>query len=249
MNPRDLELLSAYLDGQLNPSDSARLESRLASDESLRAALDHLRSTRSLLRQLPSRRAPRNFTLTPQMAGIKPPTPRAVPAFRFATAIATFLFVITFVINGLISLSASSFASAPAPSAVGAMPPLSAAQESAPFAPLAAQAPALPLAAIAPTETSSPRLMSAAPMTTEVPMSSGAGLAPKTPVTSTPEIALKSNAPQVDHTQPENIQRNESSLPLDLEIFFGILALGFGTTAWILPRNNERSFRKKLNKK
>jgi hypothetical protein len=152
------------------------------------------------------------------MASIKPPTPRAVPVFRFATAIATFLFVITFVINGLISLSAPTLAAAP----------MSAAQEAAP------QAPALPLAAIAPTEISSPRLISAAPMIT---------------ATSTPEIALKSNAPQVDHTQPENVQRNESSLPLDLEIFFGILALGFGITAWILPKNNERSFRKKWNKK
>jgi hypothetical protein len=228
MNPRDLELLSAYLDGQLNPSDSARLESRLASDESLRTALNNLRATRGLLRQLPSRRAPRNFTLTPQMAGVKPPVPRAVPVFRFATAIATFLFVISFVVNGLIALSAPSLAAAPAPSPVSAMAPLSAAQEAAP------QAPALPLAAMVPTETSAPRLISAAPMTTE---------------TLTPEIALKSNAPQVDHTQLENVQRNESSLPLDLEIFFGILALGFGITAWILPQNNESNFRKKWNQK
>jgi hypothetical protein len=246
MNPRDLELLSAYLDGQLNPSDSARLESRLASDGSLRAALDNLSATRSLLHQLPSRRAPRNFTLTPQMAGIKPPTPRIVPVLCFATALATFLFIITFVINGLVSLSAPSLAAAPAPSAYSAAAPLSAVQES---APAATEAPALPLAAMAPTETSAPRLMSASPMTTEAPMSSGAGLAPKTPETSTPEIALKSNAPQVDHTQPENVQRNESSLPLDLEILFGILALGFGITAWILPRNNESNFRKKWNQK
>jgi len=233
MNPRDLELLSAYLDGQLTPSDSARLESRLASDESLHAALDNLRATRGLLHQLPSRRAPRNFTLTPKMAGIKPPTPRAVPAFRFATAIATFLFVITFVINGLISLSAPTLAAAPAPFAVGAAAPMSAAQESAPFAPLATQAPALPLAAMAPTETSAPRLMSAAPMTTETP---------------TPEIAVKSIPPQAENSQPVHTQ-NESSVPFDFEILFGILALGFGITAWILPRNNERSFRKKWNQK
>jgi anti-sigma factor RsiW len=219
MNPRDLELLSAYLDGQLNPSDSARLESRLASDESLRTALDNLRSTRSLLRQLPSRRAPRNFTLTPQMAGIKPPVPRSVPVFRFATALAAFLFIITFVVNGLISLSAPSFAAAP----------LSAQQETAP----AAQASALPLAAIAPTETSSPRLMSASPLTTE---------------TSTPEIILKTIPPQVENNQAVN-SKSESSLPLDLEILFGILAIGFGITAWILPRNNESNFRKKWNKK
>ena len=221
MNPRDLELLSAYLDGQLNPSDSARLESRLASDESLRAALANLRATRGLLRQLLSRRAPRNFTLTPQMAGIKPPTPRAVPVFRFATALATLLFVITFVINGLITLSAPSLAAAPAPLAVGAAAPMS-----------AAQAPALPLAAIAPTETSSPHLIAASPLMTEIP---------------TPEVTLKSVPPQAENIQPVHA-KNELSLPFALEILFGILALGFGVTAWILPRNNESNLRKKWNK-
>ncbi len=229
MNPRDLEFLSAYLDGQLNPSDSARLESRLASDESLRAALDNLRSTRGLLRQLPSRRAPRSFTLTRQMAGIKPPTPRAVPVFRFATVLATFLFIITFVVNGLIALSAPSFASARVPSAAGAGAPLSASQESAPVA----QAPALPLPASAPTETSSPRLMSAPPMTPEI---------------STPEFILKSIPPQAENSQRIHVQ-NESAVPFALEILFGILALGFGITAWILPRNNESNFRKKWDKK
>jgi anti-sigma factor RsiW len=229
MNPRDLELLSTYLDGQLSPSDSARLKSRLASDEGLRAALDNLRATRSLLRQLPSRRAPRNFTLTPQMAGVKPPTPRAVPVFRFATALATFLFIITFVVNGLISLSAPSLASAPAPFAAGAAAPMSAAQE----APAATEAPALPQAALVPTETSSPRLMSASPLMTEIPA---------------PEIAVKSIASQTENRQPGHTQ-NESLLPFDFEILFGILAIGFGITAWILPRNNERNLRKKWNKK
>ena len=229
MNPRDLELLSAYLDGQLSPSDSARLETRLTSDPSLRDALNNLRATRNLLHQLPSRGAPRNFTLTPQMAGVKPPIPRAVPVFRFASVFATFLFVITFVINGLISLSASSFAAAPASFAAGAAAPMSA-QEA---APASTAAPALPLAAIAPTET---------------PMSLGGGLAPTITETSTPEITLKSVAPQVENTQPIHSQ-SESSVPFDFEILFGILAIGFGITAWILPRTNESNFRKKWNRK
>jgi anti-sigma factor RsiW len=216
MNPRDLELLSAYLDGGLNPSDSARFESRLASDENLRSALDNLRATRGLLLQLPARRAPRNFTLTPQMAGVKPPTPRAVPVFRFATALATFLFFISFVINGLISLSA------PARSIYSAAAPLS-----------AAQAPALPLPANATTGTSAPRLMSASPMTAEIP---------------TPEVTLKSIPPPAENSQPIHVQ-NELAVPFALEILFGILALGFGFTAWILHRNNERSFRKKWNQR
>lgn len=99
MNRRDLELLSSYLDGQLKPSDSARLESRLSSDPSLRAVLDDLREARSLLRRLPSRKAPRNFTLTRKMVGQNPPMPRAYPMFRFVTVLATLLLFFTFGLN------------------------------------------------------------------------------------------------------------------------------------------------------
>lgn len=91
MNSRDLELLSSYLDGQLKPSETARLEVRLASDPNLRAVLDDLRAARGLLRQLPMRKAPRNFTLTPKMVGKNPPLPRSYPAFRFVTALASLM--------------------------------------------------------------------------------------------------------------------------------------------------------------
>lgn len=101
MNQRDLELLSSYLDGQLTPSDSARLESRLESDGRLASTLDDLRAARTILRQLPKRRAPRNFTLTRKMVGLNPPLPRSYPAFRFATVVATLLFFFTFGINML----------------------------------------------------------------------------------------------------------------------------------------------------
>ena len=50
MNQRDVELLSAYLDGQLKPSDSARLESRLKSEPELVSVMDDLRAARNLLR-------------------------------------------------------------------------------------------------------------------------------------------------------------------------------------------------------
>ena len=99
MKLRDLELLSAYLDGQLKPSDSARLEARLKTDPELASVLTDLRSTRSLLRKLPARRAPRNFTLTRKMVGQNPPLPRAYPLFRFATALATLLFIFSFGVN------------------------------------------------------------------------------------------------------------------------------------------------------
>lgn len=96
---RDVEKLSAYLDGQLKPSEKARLESRLQTDPEFAYILRDLRQTRSLLRQLPQRRAPRNFSLTPKMVGQKPPLPRTYPAFRFATVLATLLLFFTFATN------------------------------------------------------------------------------------------------------------------------------------------------------
>lgn len=105
MNQKDVELLSAYLDGQLTPSDSARLESRLRSNRELVSTLDDLRAARTLLRKLPKRRAPRNFTLTRKMVGMNPPLPRAYPAFRFATVAATLLFIFTFGVKALAPLT------------------------------------------------------------------------------------------------------------------------------------------------
>jgi hypothetical protein len=99
MNQRDLELLSSYLDGQLKPSDSARLEKRIASDPDLRAVLDDLRAARGLLRQLPMRKAPRNFILTPKMVGKNPPLPRSYPAFRLVTALASLMLFFTLGLN------------------------------------------------------------------------------------------------------------------------------------------------------
>jgi hypothetical protein len=96
---RDVERLSAYLDGQLKPSETARLESRLQTEPELASVLKELRQARGLLRQLPQRRAPRNFTLTPKMVGQKPPLPRIYPVFRFATVLATLLLFFTFATN------------------------------------------------------------------------------------------------------------------------------------------------------
>lgn len=97
----DIEQLSAYLDGQLSPSDSARLESRLKSDPELASAYEDIRSTRAILRKLPSRKAPRNFTLTRKMAGLNPPVPRSYFTFKFATTFATILFAVTVAVNSL----------------------------------------------------------------------------------------------------------------------------------------------------
>ncbi len=99
MNQRDLERLSEYLDGRLSPDEAIHLEARLSSDSELAAALQALRETRALLRQLPRRRSPRNFSLTPQMVSRRPPLPRFYPVLRLATAFATFLFLLVFLVR------------------------------------------------------------------------------------------------------------------------------------------------------
>jgi hypothetical protein len=76
LSDRDLELLSAYVDGALSDREKALLEQRLATDLALRAELATLRETVALLRDLPPLKAPRNFTLDPSVFG------RSIPWWR-----------------------------------------------------------------------------------------------------------------------------------------------------------------------
>lgn len=101
---RDIERLSAYLDGDLPPSEVAQLEARLKRESDLQRLLEELRYTVTRLRELPTVRAPRNFTLTPAMAGIKPRRQPLFSLFRFASAVAA---VALAVVVGLDVLAAS----------------------------------------------------------------------------------------------------------------------------------------------
>jgi hypothetical protein len=64
----------------------------------LRSALEELRRTRAVLRSQPRRRAPRNFTLTPQMAARRAPgaawPARLFPAMRLSSALASALLAV-----------------------------------------------------------------------------------------------------------------------------------------------------------
>lgn len=70
-SPDEYELLSAYLDNMLTEAERTALEARLAGDDALRAELEALRNTVSLIKSLPVLKAPRNFTLTPEMVKSK----------------------------------------------------------------------------------------------------------------------------------------------------------------------------------
>jgi hypothetical protein len=118
---RDVERLSAYLDGQLSQAKKTRLKMLLQSDPALATVLNELRQARTLLRRTPQRRTPRNFTLTPKMTGIRPPVPRAVPALSWASAVATLLFIFTLGTNlvGQLSFGAAAPMMAAAPAGMG----------------------------------------------------------------------------------------------------------------------------------
>jgi hypothetical protein len=93
---RNLEAISAYLDGELTGNDRERIERLLQEDASLQNWYEELRRTRSLLRSTPTLRAPRNFVLTPEMVGQKAGPNRAFPILRFASAFAALLLVLLF---------------------------------------------------------------------------------------------------------------------------------------------------------
>ncbi|MBW8011224.1 MAG: hypothetical protein FVQ83_08295 [Chloroflexi bacterium] len=94
--PRDIKNLSAYLDEQLPERERKRLEARLAEDAILRRVLENLRQTRNALRSVPQVRAPRNFTLTPEMAGKRNFRPRLFTSMQLVSAMASFLFFMVF---------------------------------------------------------------------------------------------------------------------------------------------------------
>ena len=124
----DMENLSAYLDRQISQSERTRLEIRLQSDLVLAAALEEIRQTRALLQRTPQRRAPRNFTLKPRMAGIRPPVPRLVPVFSWASAVAMVLFIFTLGTSlvGQFPFGATAPMLAVAPNGIGGGPPIAA---------------------------------------------------------------------------------------------------------------------------
>jgi len=93
------ELLSAYLDDQLDAEDRARLEVQLAADPALRSELEMLRRAVALVRDLSPQPIPRNFILpqetTPQVRpALVARRPRwLAPFLTAATAAVSLLFV------------------------------------------------------------------------------------------------------------------------------------------------------------
>lgn len=99
ISPKDWQLLSEYLDGQLSPRDQTKLEQRMKTQSELQHGLVELRKLRAVLRTVPRRKPPHNFTLTRAM--VEKPVRSGwtgwVPALSFSSALATILLVISLV--------------------------------------------------------------------------------------------------------------------------------------------------------
>jgi hypothetical protein len=113
ISTKDLQQLSEYLDGKLPEKERIQVEARLRSHPELREELEGLRRTHLMLRQLPRRRAPRNFFITPEMVS-KRPTLRLFPVFRLASALAGLLLVVAFAGDLFFGSASSTGYSAPA---------------------------------------------------------------------------------------------------------------------------------------
>jgi hypothetical protein len=217
-NFRDIELLSSYLDGQLSPSESARLESRLASDPELVSAYKDIRAARGILRKLPARKAPRNFTLTRQMVGLKPPLPRSYSFFRFSTAFATILLMLTFAANTLTQLPRVNFAA-------GASAPVVQEAYGMGGGPAATEAPAAaPVAATEAPMAAAPSLKLEVTSTEALPATSAdSARILETPTFEAP-MAKAAETASVPQDQPRVNQDREAVVPVTWQV--GLLAVG-----------------------
>lgn len=94
-SPQDWQLISAYLDGQLNPKEKTHLEARLQTEGDLQQAYLDMRQTKLLLKSAKNIKAPRNFTITEAQARtIKPVrTFRFLPILSISSALATIMMI------------------------------------------------------------------------------------------------------------------------------------------------------------
>jgi hypothetical protein len=213
LNDDDLELLSAYIDNQLAAGQRGALEERLRHEPALRGALEELRGTVALLRDLPQVAPPRSFTLDPAAFA-----PRRSPLFgwlRMGASLASVLLVLTFAVDLVArgGSAASTASQAPAPNqqrsalTVATNAPAAEALPAPPAgAPLAAQATA---AAPAPAAAAGAAAATTAPEPTTAP---AATTAPEP--TNAPAMAVEAtSAPEAPGAVTGNADTGTSAAP------------------------------------
>jgi anti-sigma factor RsiW len=129
LNDRDLELISAYIDGQLSAEERREVERRLDNEANLRLAYEELRATVQVLRDLEPVRPPRSFTLDPANVALQRPPATRLGWGRLLQVAGVFAAVLVAAI-GTLSVIGSMGSGAPASA------PMAAAPTAAPASPL-----------------------------------------------------------------------------------------------------------------
>lgn len=258
--PSDWEILSAYLDNELAGRERAQVEARLKTSAELRQALTELRQVRHTLRSQPRLRAPRNFTLTAQMAGVRPGVrpgglllPPAYPVLRLASVLATIFFVLISAGSLYVRLYGpeprqvalsqpqDQVAAAPAPFGMGGggggavEPPMAASRPMTESATLEGQAPDEPMAALA---------VEVTPEATPEAAASAAGEAPAFPVEAPNAKIRPGLAPDQPLQDPAALEREAArqvqawklgwTILAVVQTLLALLAVGAGAAALYL---------------
>jgi hypothetical protein len=178
LNDGDLELLSAYIDNQLAAGERGALEERLRLDPRLQAALEELRGTVAVLREIEPLPLPRSFTLDPAAFARRPS-----PLFgwlRLGATLASLLLAMTFAVDlvgrgGMVGTPAAPAAAPQSSDSTSAerngfmQATAAPAAAAATAAPAAAEAPAMPAAPMPAAEPTAAILAAPAVEPTTVP--------------------------------------------------------------------------------
>lgn len=134
LSSKEWELISAYLDNELEPREKTRVEEYLNNRLEFKEALEGLRRTKTILQKAPVHKVPRNFTLT--AADVQPvKIARWIPTMQWSSAavalVAVFLFAYQLVPGLQLKASRDLASNAPeetamemaAPMAASASPP------------------------------------------------------------------------------------------------------------------------------
>ena len=93
LSSRELQLLSAYLDGELSEKDQKRVQGMLSGRLEAGSTLEKLRLYKKLLKSLPVHKSPRNFTITPDQVG-RAQSPVLVGVLRYASAVSAVMLAV-----------------------------------------------------------------------------------------------------------------------------------------------------------
>jgi hypothetical protein len=96
ISTKELFQVSAYIDGALSPKEQRNFEAHLASSATLQRELLEYKRLKAALWSLPHKKAPRNFTLSPEKVQVRKAVPRFAPAFSFASAGVAILLMLAF---------------------------------------------------------------------------------------------------------------------------------------------------------